>query len=202
MVGVAAHLFQVVVLAAHADALLGVHGAPVGARAGAQEHVLELVHAGIGEQQRGIVGRHHRRARHQRVLALHEVVEEVLADLARVLSVLVNIALNGRHPTRLPRSTSPGPTATQPEWPDGGPRAARAGQDPRRCAGCAAGSGLFVAAGYGAGWGHAAARIGCDNGGRGRRAGVQPSRGWKSSCSASRAADCSCSTRPPCRWPC
>jgi hypothetical protein len=71
-----AHVFQVVVLAAGTDALLAGGGAAVGALVKAQEHILELVHAGVGEQQRRVVTRHHRRAGHDLVaLALEEFQE-------------------------------------------------------------------------------------------------------------------------------
>ncbi len=55
-----AHVLQVVVLAAGAHALLRRGGAVVVALLQAEEDVLELVHAGVGEQQRGVVGRDER----------------------------------------------------------------------------------------------------------------------------------------------
>jgi hypothetical protein len=54
-----AHVLEVVVLAAGADALLAGGGAVVGPLVEAQEHVLELVHPGVGEQQRRVVAGHH-----------------------------------------------------------------------------------------------------------------------------------------------
>ena len=59
VIHVAAHILEVVVLAAGADALLRVHGPRVRTRSATQEHVLELVHACVGEQQGGVVQRHH-----------------------------------------------------------------------------------------------------------------------------------------------
>jgi len=58
VVGVETDVLEVVVLAAGANALLGVGGPPgrVGALHLAQEDGHELVHAGIGEQQIGRVG--------------------------------------------------------------------------------------------------------------------------------------------------
>ena len=53
-----ANVFKVVVLAAGADALLRSGGALVVALLRPQEHVLELVHSGVGEQQRRVVGGH------------------------------------------------------------------------------------------------------------------------------------------------
>ena len=51
-----AHIFEVVVLAAGADAFLRSGGAGVVALLGAKKEILELVHARVGKQQRGIVG--------------------------------------------------------------------------------------------------------------------------------------------------
>ncbi len=83
VVGVLADIVEVVVLAAGADALLRVDGAAVGARAGAQEHILELVHAGVGEQQRGVFQRYHGAGGHKGVPVLAgEEVDELLTDLA------------------------------------------------------------------------------------------------------------------------
>jgi hypothetical protein len=58
-----ADVFQVVVLATGADAFLARGGAVVGPLVEAQEHVLELVHAGVGEQQRRVVAGHDRARR-------------------------------------------------------------------------------------------------------------------------------------------
>ena len=52
---VAPHIFEVVVLACHAHTLLRVDGAFVGARVGADEDILELHHARVGEQQSSVV---------------------------------------------------------------------------------------------------------------------------------------------------
>ena len=76
-----AHLVQIVVLAAGAQAALDVRGAHVAGFLAAQKHVLELDHPGVGEQQGRIVGRHQRRGRHDGVPALAEKREEIAADL-------------------------------------------------------------------------------------------------------------------------
>ena len=55
-----ADVFQVVVLAAGAHAFLRRGGARVGTLVEAEEDVLELVHARVGEQQRRVVVRHQR----------------------------------------------------------------------------------------------------------------------------------------------
>ncbi len=75
-----ADVFEVVVLAAGAHAFLRGGGARVVALLQAQEDVLELVHAGVGEQQRGVVGRDQRRAAHDAVAAFGEEVEKALSD--------------------------------------------------------------------------------------------------------------------------
>ena len=56
-----ADVLEVVVLAARAHAALAARGALVAALVLAEEHVLELDHAGIREQQRRVVARHERR---------------------------------------------------------------------------------------------------------------------------------------------
>ena len=75
------HLFQVVVLARNAHALLRVRRARVLARSQAQEYILELVHPGVGEQQSRIVDRDQGRAGHDRVPALTKKVEKTGANL-------------------------------------------------------------------------------------------------------------------------
>ena len=47
---------------------------------GAEEDVLELVHAGVGEQQRGIVGRDQRRAADDAMAAFGKKIEKALSD--------------------------------------------------------------------------------------------------------------------------
>jgi len=59
-----ADVLQIVVLAARPHATLCGSRPPVGPLLLAQEHVLELDHAGIGEQQGGIVRGHERTGRH------------------------------------------------------------------------------------------------------------------------------------------
>ena len=74
-------VFEIVMLAAGAHALLRGHGAIVVPLLGAREYVLELVHPSVGEQQRGVVGRDQRRAANDFVTLRREVVEKLLADL-------------------------------------------------------------------------------------------------------------------------
>ena len=59
VIGVMSYFFKVVVLAAHAETLLAVGRAAHLRRAVAQEDVLELIHAGVGEHQRRIIFNNH-----------------------------------------------------------------------------------------------------------------------------------------------
>ena len=74
------HVLQIVVLAAHTHALLGSGGAVVGALVHAQEHVLELDHSRVGQEQRGVVVRHQAATVHDRMLVLVEKVQKKLAN--------------------------------------------------------------------------------------------------------------------------
>ena len=83
MVGVIAHILEVVVFAAGADALLRVGGARwvVGGGFGAEEIRNKLIHPRVGEQQiRG--GRHEGGRGHNGVLFFFEKIEEGLPDFA------------------------------------------------------------------------------------------------------------------------
>ena len=81
MVGVASHLLEVVVLATDAEALLAVDGPHVRTALVAEEHLFELHHAGVGEEQARVVLWDQRRARHDGVPALLKEIQERLADL-------------------------------------------------------------------------------------------------------------------------
>ena len=76
-----AHVLEVVVLAAGAQAGLDRGGAHVGALVFAEEHVLELHHARVGEHQRRVVARHQRARGHHRVALGGEEIEKGLADV-------------------------------------------------------------------------------------------------------------------------
>ena len=76
-----AYVLEVVVLATGADALLAGGGAGVGALVGAEEDVLELVHACVGEQQGGVVLGDERRGVNAAVLFALEEAKEVFANL-------------------------------------------------------------------------------------------------------------------------
>ena len=75
-----ANVFQIVMLAARADAFLRRGGLVVVAFFQAEEDVLELVHARVGEQQRGIVLRDERRGMHLAVPLLDKVVQKPAAN--------------------------------------------------------------------------------------------------------------------------
>ena len=80
VVGRLAYFFQVIVLARDPHALLRINRAGVGPAAQAQENVFELVHAGVGEQQRGVVVRHQRGAGHNSVSLADKEIKELLAN--------------------------------------------------------------------------------------------------------------------------
>jgi len=65
----AADLFQIVVLSARADAFLAGSGARARGLFVAEENVLELVHAGVGEEKRGVVRGDERRRGHDAMSA-------------------------------------------------------------------------------------------------------------------------------------
>jgi hypothetical protein len=77
-----ADVFEVVMLASGAHALLRRDGAAVVALLGAEEDILELIHPGVGEEQRGIVGRHQRRRVNAAVPLAFKKPEKIFANLA------------------------------------------------------------------------------------------------------------------------
>ena len=68
-------------LAAGPHAFLRRRGAVVAALVEAEEHVLELVHAGVGEQQGRVFVRHERTGRHDLVALGREEIQEGGADV-------------------------------------------------------------------------------------------------------------------------
>ena len=68
-------------LATGADALLAGGGAGIVALLGAEEDILELVHARVGEEQRGIVGRHQRGRVHATVPLAFKKPQKVFPNL-------------------------------------------------------------------------------------------------------------------------
>ena len=76
-----AYIFEVVMLAAGADAFLRCGGARVIALLEAQKNVLELIHPGVSKKQRGIVRRDEGRATHDAMAALSEEFQERAANV-------------------------------------------------------------------------------------------------------------------------
>ena len=81
MSGRVADILEIVVLAAGAYAFLRGRGASVRTLVEAEENILELVHAGIGEQERRIVERHQRTGSDDLMAPGGKEVEEGLANL-------------------------------------------------------------------------------------------------------------------------
>jgi hypothetical protein len=76
-----AHIVEVVVLAAGAQALLRRDGARVIALFQSEEGVLELVHAGVGEQKRRVISGQQRARSHAPVAVLLKEAQEFFANL-------------------------------------------------------------------------------------------------------------------------
>jgi len=76
MVRVAAHRFEVVVLAGNPEALLAVDDAGSGGRADTEEIILERDHPGVGEEQRRVALGDQRRRGHDLMAAFLEKIEE------------------------------------------------------------------------------------------------------------------------------
>src|SRR5439155_12377256 len=104
-----ADVVEVVVLAAHAHALLRRGRALVVALLPAEKHVLELIHPGVGEEERRIVRRHERRAGHGAVLLALEKREKRRPDV---------LGLHGSYFSRTDRDRVPaGPSAREERDP-------------------------------------------------------------------------------------
>ena len=83
MAGGVAHVLEIVVFAAGAHAALAGGGAHVVALVATQEAVLELHHAGIGEEQRRVVARDEAGGRDHGVATFAEKFEEGATDVRR-----------------------------------------------------------------------------------------------------------------------
>ena len=79
----AAHLLEVVVLPGDPQDALVVDGADVAALLPPGQHVLELDHPGVREEQRLVARRHERGAGHLGVAALSEELDVAAANLSR-----------------------------------------------------------------------------------------------------------------------
>jgi hypothetical protein len=75
-----ADVFEVVVFSPGAHAFLAGGGALIVALLETEEDVLELIHPGVGEEQRGIIGGDQRRAAHGAVAALLKKFQKCFAD--------------------------------------------------------------------------------------------------------------------------
>src|SRR6185312_14655813 len=95
-----ADVFEIVVLAACADALLRAGGAQIIPALRAQKEVLELVHAGVGEKQSWIVGRHQRGRMHAAVPLRLKKAQKQFADVVPrwVLHVFISVMGGGNGP--------------------------------------------------------------------------------------------------------
>ena len=92
-------LLEVVVLAGDAQAALVVDGAGVRALLGAGQHVLELDHPRVREEERLVAGRDEAGAGHDRMAALGEELDEPAADLGggQRLDPRIGARDGGRH---------------------------------------------------------------------------------------------------------
>src|SRR5579872_290978 len=111
-----AKVFEIVMFTAGADAFLRSGGAVVVAGFEAEEDVFELVHPGVGEEQRGIVGRDERGRVDLFVSALDEIVQEFTANL-RASQHLLGFNCDS---LILAFSTLVGPAAADVRWPVSG----------------------------------------------------------------------------------
>ena len=93
-----ANVFQIIVLAAGAHAALRGGSAYIVALVLPEKHILELHHAGIGKQQRGIVARHQWTRGDDGVALARKVVEKLAANFITVhagsLPMMVRKVLN------------------------------------------------------------------------------------------------------------
>ena len=80
MVGIVTNLFQIIVLAAHAKALLGVGGTFPLSILIAQDDILELVHTSVCKHECGVVLNHHGSRRNDVMALLLEIALEGLSD--------------------------------------------------------------------------------------------------------------------------
>ena len=91
-----ADVFQVVVLAAGAHAFLRGGGTGIGTLVEAEEHVLELVHARVGEQQGRVFMRYQRAGGDDGVAFGGKIIEEFLTDFA-AFHVYTNLIKRGKY---------------------------------------------------------------------------------------------------------
>src|SRR5205085_5742193 len=112
-----ADVLEIVVLAAGAKRALRSRRTLVRPLVLAEEHVLELHHPGVDEQQRGIVRRHERARGHDAVALRAEILEEARADLVRLHSETFYCSA-AKSPGRGGRPVKRGCSRIEP-WGDG-----------------------------------------------------------------------------------
>jgi len=100
--------FKVVMLPAGAHTLLGGGGPLVILSLFAQKDILELIHPGVGEKQRGVINRNEGGAGNDPVVISSEEIEEFLADFLRGHHTISHVSLAHVQPTRSPGCLNPG----------------------------------------------------------------------------------------------
>ncbi|KAF5038086.1 hypothetical protein DSECCO2_557960 [anaerobic digester metagenome] len=128
----AAHVFEVVVLAAHAQALLRGGGPHVAALFLPQENLLELLHPRVGEQQRGVVLGHEGRRAHDLVALRLEEFKEPAPDFVGGYHWVSPVRIVWRRRRTAPR-TSPCPQGGAGGGATHGAARIRRRPWPRRC---------------------------------------------------------------------
>ena len=91
MVRIVSHLFQIVVLARHAQTLLRIGHTAIPNRRIAQEKILELIHPRVGKHQGRIVLHNHRCRRNDLVALTAEKIKKSFSDLIRIHTLYCNI---------------------------------------------------------------------------------------------------------------
>src|SRR5690606_32401691 len=91
-----ADVFQIVVLAPDTQTALRGSRPRVGALVLAGEYILELHHAGVGEQQGRIIARHQRTGSNNGVFLAGKIIKKFLADFGAVHGWRVNSERQGK----------------------------------------------------------------------------------------------------------
>ena len=81
VVGIAAHFFQIVMLTGDAQTFLGIDHPPMDRPLDPEKDIFERYHAGIGKQQRRIIGRNQRRTRDNLMAPVGKKLQEAVAYL-------------------------------------------------------------------------------------------------------------------------
>ena len=89
VVTIVTDLFEVVMLTAHANALLSICTAFIVSGSSAEEYILELVHSCVGEKQCGVIVRENRCRSHYFMLFGLKKIQEVLSYFSRFLQFLL-----------------------------------------------------------------------------------------------------------------